>query len=218
MTPWIDGTRAADDGLSLEEWGEYGALLAQVHAAEPPAVLRDALPRFSPVSESTPALAEEIRTRLAIEPVDEVEAELAAVWTQYDEVITTLVGTAPPEPSGPKVVCHADPHLGNVLVDGRVHLIDWDDVVLAPREQDLMFMLGGMGAVGPTAPEHLSAFLTGYGDVGIDQDAVRYYRHLRAREDVVGWSHQVITGPDREEALTITRGILEHGLAPLALS
>ena len=107
------------------------------------------------------------------------------------------------------MICHADPHLGNVIVgaDG-VHLIDWDDAVLAPREQDLMFLLGGMGTLGPTTAEQLDAFFTGYGEVAVDPVNLRYYRHARVQEEVGLWAEQVITGPDREDSLRILAGVL----------
>lgn len=219
ITPWIDGVRAAETGLTTEQWTQYGVLLRRVHSSEPPERLRQALPRHSPVDARIPALAAQLQTRLTTQaPEDDVEAELAAVWKEHQDVITRLL-TRPPEPSGRRVVCHADPHLGNVLLDGQVHLIDWDDVVLAPPEQDLMFMLGGMGSLGPTTPEQLAAFFTGYGDIELDQDAVTYYRHTRALEDVSLWAEQAITGPDREECVDILRGVLgAGGLAQLALS
>ncbi|MFG1815777.1 phosphotransferase enzyme family protein [Kribbella sp. NPDC049174] len=219
ITPWIDGVRAAETGLTTEQWTQYGVLLRRVHSSEPPERLRQALPRHSPVDARVPPLAEQLQTRLTTQaPEDDVEAELAAVWKEHQDTITRLL-IRPPEPSGRRVVCHADPHLGNVLVDGQVHLIDWDDVVLAPPEQDLMFMLGGMGSLGPTTPEQLKAFFTGYGDIELDQDAVTYYRHTRALEDAALWAEQAITGPDREECVDILRGVLGvGGLAQLALS
>jgi len=216
IAPWIDGVRAADSRLTDEQWQEYGVLLRRVHDAEPPPRLRDALPKHSHIDARTPALAVEVQTRLEA-PEGEVEEELGAVWKQYEHIITNLLTDRPPEPAGPRVICHGDPHLGNVLVDGQLHLIDWDDVILAPREQDLMFMLGGMGDVGPTTSAQLDAFLAGYGPHTIDQDAIHYYRHVRALEDVVGWSHQAITGPDNAYALQVTKGILTKGLAALAV-
>ncbi|MET9313687.1 phosphotransferase [Kribbella sp. NPDC003505] len=215
ITPWIDGPRAARTGLTDEQWSEYGALLRRVHDAEPPQRLRDALPKHSHIDARTPALAVEVRTRLET-PEGEVEEELAAVWKQYDHIIEDLLTNRPPAPTGPRVVCHGDPHLGNVLIRDGLHLIDWDDVIFAPREQDLMFMLGGMGDVGPTTTDQLDAFLAGYGPHTVDQEAVHYYRHVRAFEDVVGWSHQAITGPEEPYALQVTKGILTTGLAALA--
>jgi spectinomycin phosphotransferase len=217
VTPWIDGPRAAETGLTDEQWSEYGVLLRRVHDAEPPPRLRDALPKHSHIDARTPALAEEVRTRLET-PEGQVEEELAAVWKQYEYVIADLLSNRPPAPDGPRVVCHGDPHLGNVLVnDDGLHLIDWDDVIYAPREQDLMFMLGGMGDVGPTTPAQLNAFLAGYGPHIVDEEAIHYYRHVRAFEDVIGWSHQAITGPDELDALQVTKGILTEGLAALAV-
>ncbi|MEV0803922.1 phosphotransferase [Kribbella sp. NPDC050281] len=219
ITPWINGVRAAETGLTDEQWTQYGVLLRRVHDAEPPPRLRDALPRHSHIDARVPAIAEKLQTRLATQaPEDEIEEELGAVWKEHEDTITHLLTARPPEPVGPRVICHGDPHLGNVLVDDDLHLIDWDDVILAPPEQDLMFMLGGMGDVGPTHPEHLDAFLTGYGPHTIDDEAVRYYRHVRAFEDVFTWSDQAITGPDNAYALQVTKGILTKGLAALAMS
>ncbi|WUJ72986.1 aminoglycoside phosphotransferase family protein [Kribbella soli] len=217
ITPWIDGVRAAQSGLTDEQWSEYGALIRRVHDSEPPHRLRDALPKHSHIDARTPAIAEEVGERLET-PEGEVEEELAAVWKQFEYVIADLKNNRPPAPEGPRVICHGDPHLGNVLVDASLHLIDWDDVIYAPREQDLMFMLGGMGDVGPTTSSQLEAFLKGYGPHQIDQDAVHYYRHVRAFEDVIGWAHQAITGPDESDALAVVKGILNHGLAALAVS
>jgi spectinomycin phosphotransferase len=219
ITPWIDGVRAADTGLTIEQWTEYGVLLRRVHDSEPPIRLRDALPKHSQIDARVPKIAADLQIRLTTQaPEDELEEELVAVWKQYDDTITNLLTARPPEPTGPRVVCHADPHLGNVLVDDHLHLIDWDDVILAPREQDLMFMLGGMGDVGPTSPDQQAAFLTGYGPHPIDHDAIHYYRHVRALEDVITWSDQVITGPDNAYALAVVKGILAEGLAALVMS
>jgi spectinomycin phosphotransferase len=217
VTPWIDGVRAADTGLTVEQWTSYGVLLRRVHEAELPHRLRDALPKHSPIDARLSKTVGDLQTRLTA-PETELEEELAAVWAEYDDTITTLLTRTPPEPAGPRVVCHADPHLGNVLINDGLHLIDWDDVLLAPREQDLMFMLGGMGDVGPSTPAQTEAFLTGYGPHTIDHDAIQYYRHIRAREDVISWSDQVITGPDNAYALSVVKDILAHGLARLAVS
>ncbi|HZX06203.1 phosphotransferase enzyme family protein [Kribbella sp.] len=216
VTPWIDGTRAAETGLTDEQWSEYGVLLRRVHDAEPPPRLRDALPKHSHIDARTPALVDEVRRRLEA-PDGDVAEELAAVWKQYDGIISDLLTNRPPAPTGARVVCHGDPHIGNVLVDKHLHLIDWDDVIHAPREQDLMFMLGGMGDVGPTTTAQQEAFLTGYGPHTLNQETVHYYRHVRAYEDVINWSHQALTGPDEPYALQVTKGILTTGLAALAV-
>ena len=101
----------------------------------------------------------------------------------------------------------------------EVWLIDWDDAVLAPREQDLMFVLGGMGDFGPQTAQERAWFFDGYGEAHVDPTRLKYYRCARALEDVALWSEQVLQGPDREESLAILRGVLSSaGLAVLALS
>jgi spectinomycin phosphotransferase len=231
LTPWIEGARAAEAGLTNQEWSLYGVLLARVHATEVPANLQAVLPRLNPINGRMPALTQTIQLRLTTEPpADAIEEELAAVWQANQETIAGLVelNSKLEPPQGELVICHADPHLGNVLVEqpgdggsspAGIHLIDWDDVVLAPREQDLMFMLGGMGSLGPTTADQLAAFFDGYGDITLDETNLTYYRCARALEDVALWAEQAIHGPDREECLAILRGVLApDGLAVRALA
>jgi spectinomycin phosphotransferase len=219
LTPWIPGTRAADTGLTTAQWTHYGALLAEVHTQDPPASLRELLPPLNPVNARMPALARELDHRLTTQPpADDVEAELAEVWQAHRDSITALCELPTPNPGEP-VICHADPHLGNVLVgpDG-LYLIDWDDAVLAPVEQDLLFMLGGMGAFGPVTDVQRQAFFSGYGPVDLDESRLTYYRTARALEEVALWAEQAITGPDREDSLRILNGSLgPDGLVVLAL-
>lgn len=81
------------------------------------------------------------------------------------------------------VPCHADPHLGNLVVrgPGEVALVDFDDAVLAPPERDLMFVLGGGVLAGARAtPQQQGWFLDGYGrDRVPDEELLRFYRGLR---------------------------------------
>jgi spectinomycin phosphotransferase len=120
------------------------------------------------------------------------------------------------------VVCHGDPHVGNLLADDdeSVWLVDWDDAVLAPRERDLMFVLGGVLAFAPVGADERTAFFAGYGDATVDPRLVAYYLCTRALDDVAGWAAQAADpqDADRERALEIVRGILSPpGLVDVAL-
>ncbi|MGC4937807.1 phosphotransferase enzyme family protein [Kribbella sp. DT2] len=208
VMPWVDGERAGDVGLSDAEWTAYGVLLAQVHAVKPSDELRQVLPPLNPVNARMPGLIRELDERLTQQtPTDDVEAELAAVWQEHRDPILSLLEPVD-GPRGETVICHADPHLGNVIAGDGVHLIDWDDAVLAPREQDLLFFLGGMGALGPTTDGQRDAFFAGYGEVELDPVNLRYYRNARVQEEVGLWAEQVVTGPDREDALGYLRDVL----------
>ena len=223
VVPWIAGERAAETGLTLEQWTAYGVLLAEVHRCEPPEELKAVLPPINPINVRMPATVRSVRARLAT-PRDAVEEALAAVWQTNSDLINAVVeqceDLAGRELGGTRVLCHADPHLANVLVqEDQLYLIDWDDVVLAPREQDLLFFLGGMGPIGPTTPAEEDAFFTGYGPVDLDPTRLAYYRSARALEDFALWSDYVLSGaPDREDRLDTVRFILgPDGLAVRAL-
>ena len=77
---------------------------------------------------------------------------------------TTSLGRALCDRSLPLVPCHADIHAGNVLVDarGRLHLLDLDTLLLAPRERDLMFIGAGVAGHWRDAQE-AAWFYEGYG-------------------------------------------------------
>ncbi|MEV6285515.1 phosphotransferase [Kribbella sp. NPDC051770] len=218
VVPWADGASAGEVGLTLEQWAAYGVLLAGVHAVEPSDELRRVLPALNPVNARMPGLMRELDARLTGRaPVDAVEAELGEVWLADRDRILGLLEPVD-GPRGEAVICHADPHLGNVIAGDELRLIDWDDAVLAPREQDLLLVLGGMGSLGPTDAEQLDAFFGGYGAVEVDAVNLRYYRRARALEEVALWAEQVITGPDREDSLRIFRGALaSDGMATVAL-
>ncbi len=116
----------------------------------------------------------------------------------------------------------ADPHLGNVLTgpDAQVWLVGWDDVMLAPRELDLMFAIGGVLAFAPVTERQQAWFFEGCGPVDLDQDRLSYYRCTRALVDLLEPAAEVLTRPERAEtALAIVRDVLSPtGLVRQALA
>ncbi|MET8525232.1 phosphotransferase [Micromonospora sp. NPDC005172] len=125
--------------------------------------------------------------------------------------------------AGPVVVCHGDPHLGNVLLgpDDEVWLVDWDDALLAPRECDLMFVVGGVLAFAPITPDQERAVLAGYGAVDIDAARLAWFLAVRALDDLSDWTRQALdpTGSpdDRATAARIVSGLVSPvGLVTLA--
>jgi spectinomycin phosphotransferase len=122
-------------------------------------------------------------------------------------------------------ICHGDPHLLNLLVDGEaLWLIDWDDVVLAPRERDLLFVLdGGVLPFAPVTAEQEAWFFAGYGPVELERERLAYHRAVRALEELVFPSAQLVepgraSELDRDEARAILAGVLSPtGLVRVAL-
>src|SRR5262249_35255561 len=122
---------------------------------------------------------------------DPIERELAAFWQSKRAEIEALVerfetlGQRLRASRLPLVLCHADVHHNNVLIDtdDRFWIVDWDDTLLAPKECDLMMGVGGLWAE-YISPREEVWFLRGYGDPVIDPVALAYYRHLRAVGDL----------------------------------
>jgi spectinomycin phosphotransferase len=99
------------------------------------------------------------------------------------------------------VLCHADLHPWNVLVDetGQLWIGDWDEAVLAPRERDLMFVVGGIGH-GLVSPSDTASFLEGYGEITVDPTRLAYYRCAWAVQDIAAYGEQALLSPAAGEA------------------
>ncbi|MCP2256444.1 spectinomycin phosphotransferase [Streptoalloteichus tenebrarius] len=237
LVPWVSDVGALDRGLSARQWTAYGELMARVHATHVTSAVSEFLPREVDAHErwvaDVHALDGRLREPAATTSPDPLVRALVEEWRAATELVSALVGATrvlsrdaavrnPPE----VVVCHGDPHLGNLLVgdDERVWLIDWDDAVLAPRERDLLFVLGGVLDFAPVGEREQSWFLAGYGPVDVDPVRLAYHRCVRALEDLVVPAAQVVE-PDRHqdqeraEALSIFRGVLSPtGLARRAFA
>jgi spectinomycin phosphotransferase len=74
-------------------------------------------------------------------------------------------------------LCHGDIHAGNILIDqNNFYIVDWDTIIIAPKEKDLMFIGGGIGNKW-NKPEEIEYFYYGYGkEMGIDKNLIKYYR------------------------------------------
>jgi spectinomycin phosphotransferase len=121
------------------------------------------------------------------------------------------------------VLCHGDPHLGNVLLGtDEVWLVDWDDAVRAPRERDLILAVGGVLTSWAVTAQQRDWFAQGYGPLDLDADLLHFYACMRAMEDVVGFAHRVLDTErfdrtERLEAVRILRGVLSaDGIGRLA--
>jgi spectinomycin phosphotransferase len=207
LYPLLAARPGAEAGLSPARWRELGATVRQVHAVPPAPELARLVGRetFRP---SRRELLPELEAALAAAgPGDPVASELAGFWRARGDVIDALVDRADRlgrrlagEPF-PRVLCHADLHTWNVLVDagGRLWIVDWDEAVLAPRERDLMFVVGGIGH-GLVGPDDTAAFFEGYGQADIDPRLLAWYRCAWAVQDICAYGEQVLLVPGLSEA------------------
>ena len=83
--------------------------------------------------------------------------------------------------------------------------MDWDTLILAPKERDLMFIGGAIGNSGYSPQEEENLFFQGYGRTDIDQTAMAYFRYERIVEDIAVECEQILSandgGEDRRQAL-----------------
>ncbi|HEX5918059.1 MAG TPA: hypothetical protein VFY76_09410 [Nocardioides sp.] len=130
VTGWLDGTRPAESVAELPD------LLAQLHAAAAPPAART----WS--TEIPPDLMMRVRDLLqqqwtgALGPAArELVVEHLARLGGWAREHARLVALADP---ASYVVTHGEPHVRNQwLARGHTWLVDWESLLLAPRERDL---------------------------------------------------------------------------------
>jgi spectinomycin phosphotransferase len=203
LYPFIEGRTGTDIGLSDQHWRTFGAIAKQFHSSQLPPDLLEIVPRepFIPTRRGVIDKLEAAITRQAF--ANPQERELAAFWNAHREDIARLVERADTlgrqlrQASAPLALCHADMHTWNVLLDTaqQMWLVDWDETILALKERDLMFVVGGIGG-DLVGPHETACFLEGYGDTAIDQVALTYYRYAWAVQDMAAYGEEVFFLPD----------------------
>lgn len=177
LYPFLDAKTGAEAGLTSAEWKEIGQILKRIHSVDlPPEIKRSVeTESFSPFPKST---FEE--TTGKVNPKifnNDFQKQLAEIWNRRKQEIqniferVTQLGQRVREESLPFVLCHTDLHTSNILVsqERKIFVVDWDAPRLAPKERDLMFILGNQEAEG--------SFFEGYGKVTAHPEAVAYYRY-----------------------------------------
>lgn len=206
LYPYIEGQSGADAGLSPLQWRTFGRLAKRIHSCQLPVELLQILPRENFVP-SRRELIPDLEKAIAEQAFpNDMAGELATFWLANHDTIRLLVDRADAlgrqlrNSSAPGVLCHADMHTWNVLLDReqQLWLIDWDETVLARKERDLMFVVGGIGGDG-VGPQETATFLQGYGEVSIDSETLAYYRYAWAVQDMAANAEQIFFSPDLGE-------------------
>ena len=210
LYPFHDGTSGWNRRLSREQWIKLGAGVRTLHDAEIPIDLLRAVPRESfrsPWRRDLPRRLEQLREDSAGDPVIRELSELLERHRSTVEHLLyraeVLAGRLTHRPAH-TTACHGDLHAGNILIDSLDHLfvVDWDTIVVALRERDLMFIGGGVGGTWNKQHE-CEWFFDGYGSVEIDPYALLYYRCERIVEDICVVCSELLESnaaePDRAE-------------------
>lgn len=212
LYPFFEGKTGFEVGLSPAQWITLGASMQAVHTTVLPAGLVAGMRRET-YSPRWRRRVQAFHTQVAQHAYeDPIAAHLATFWTIKRDEIHRVVERAEQFAEALQqrvvapVVCHADLHAGNVLVgsDGALAIVDWDELMLAPKERDLMFVGGGIGGVWNTAYEE-KLFYGGYGEAEIDPVVLAYYRYERIVADIAAYAEQIFgmqgSADDRAQGL-----------------
>lgn len=126
---------------------------------------------------------------------------LAEFWLENYETISVILERAESlsktiqETDLEFVLCHADIHTANLLLtdDDQIYIVDWDETMLAPKERDLLFIIGSIfNDTSNGRWEQL--FFEGYGKTEVDPLALAYYRFDWCVEDIGEFAKDVLGG------------------------
>ncbi len=221
LYPFIEGRMGMEVGLTDGQWVEFGQVLNRIHSTRLPEELSNQVERetFHPKwSGMVKELQSHLRRPGMLPGVagcrtacPAYKEELAAFWegrqaeikriVERAEALGQLLLSAPPE----FVLCHTDIHTANILLDtgGAMHIVDWDQPLLAPRERDLMFVVGTAGemvALETYAQQAQRLFFSGYGNVDIHPAALTYYQYEWCIQEIGDFGERVFLMDDVGEA------------------
>ncbi len=197
LHPYIAAQTGMEIGLSTGQWTQLGAILRKIHSTHFTVEIELKIPRESFILKSkwmrTIQALQEILSQRTLNDV--YEQELSAFWKQRAKEITNIVsrtqelGRLLQNHALPFVICHADIHTANVLVDshGQLFIVDWDGTNFAPKERDLMFVVGERS----NTSDQEQAFLNGYGVTEINWLAIAYYRYEWVVQEIAEYAELV---------------------------
>jgi spectinomycin phosphotransferase len=229
LYPLLEARPGVEVGLSPGQWWLLGASVRRIHDVALTPQLTSLVGReaFRPRRRE---LLPRLQALLAsADQRDPVTRELAEVWHAREDIIHTLaeqadeLGRQLASERFPLVLCHADLHTWNVLVDAdqQVWIVDWDEAILAPKERDLMFVIGGIDRR-LVRPGDTERFLQGYGEATINQRLLAYYRIAWAVQDIAAFGEEALMMPElgeesRRDALSGFAGLFDpDGIVHLA--
>lgn len=203
LYPFIEGKNGGRDGMTPDDWEGLGRLVGRVHALTPTESLLKVMSQETFVSVKE-GMFQRVSKAIQGEGLTDPHAvHMADLWHKHRRTINdcydrmAALGERLRADPPLFVVCHADSHPHNVLVqsDGTVWLVDWDEAIYAPKERDLMFV-GRSAAMGGTPTPSVERYYDGYGDRTLNRAALAYYRYEWAVQEFAEFAYAVLFRTD----------------------
>ena len=217
LYPFIEGKNGFETNMTEKQWVEFGSVLKRFHCSKFP----EEKTRHIQQEDYTPRWRDSVLsflTRFSDETFpDPISNETSEFLKNKCNEIRELVYKT--ETYAQKllknqpetILCHGDIHGWNLLIPNEtsLYIVDWDTLVFAPKERDLMFIGCGLGGkyFSPTQEEVL--FYEGYGQTLIDPVAMAYYRYERVIEDFAICCEHIFStengDEDRQQSMKIIK-------------
>jgi spectinomycin phosphotransferase len=210
--PWVSGDSSLT-GMTDEQWKQVGTIFRRIHQVILPPVGFESLRKETFDPEGYTRWVGAFGTQLAqAQGRGAARRALRSCWLAHQSTIHTML-TSLEKLAGvlqsrtlPSVICHADLHARNLIRDqaGQVFVIDWDEVMLAPKERDFIFV----------RQPQANVFWEGYGQTQIDWVALTYFLWERVVQDLMEcarnvWFRDEWGEETRGEAARLFQEILE---------
>lgn len=204
LYPFIDGANGIQAGLDSALRRELGTVLQKIHSLALPPHLAAQLPRERFAPPWIPVIAR-LEETLARGDLRSPEAcQLAVFWREKQTEINAVVARATETGKALQaatldfVLCHADFHDANLLIDpaGRLFIVDWDEVILAPKERDLVFVTDTPGDSRQLRDPQSRLFFEGYGPAHINPLALQYYQDEWTVQEIGDFGERILLRDD----------------------
>lgn len=198
LYPWING-ECSLTGVTSAQWKEVGSILQRIHQVGLPPVGFEFLrkERFDPTEYIRWIHTFETQHMQEISSASASQRAFRSCWKAHLPTIHTAVialeklAMLLQSRTFSYVICHADLHARNLIRDraGHIFVIDWDEVMLAPKERDFIFL----------REPHAEAFFQGYANAEIDCSLLAYYLWERVTQDMIYLAQNVCFRDDWSE-------------------
>lgn len=202
LYPYIENKCAADSKLSKDQWVQLGRIIKKLHSTNISGTITLPHETFSlRTSTQLGALLQSLQNEDFKDPIQEQTADF--LKDKNDEILKLIEcahdhASRLHKESLNHIVCHADLHGWNIIIDQKneLYLIDWDTLILAPIERDLMFIGAGIWDSSHTPEQEEAFFYQGYGPTEMNHDAFCYYRFTRIINDIFEYAEHIFKSND----------------------